>query len=401
MSLSVHKFGGAALATVDRIHEVARLLASFHAKGNPLIVAVSAMGHETDRLKDLAYELSNSPSPRELDILLSAGERVSMSLLAIALNRYGVPSSSFTGSQSGILTDSCHGNAKIEEIRGDRIRTCLASRKVAIVAGFQGMNLESKDITTLGRGGTDLTALALSHCFEAAQCTLYKDVEGVLEADPRIIPAAKVVARLSWGEMVELSWSGAGVVHARAAELAMKVRIPFRIKSFLSDTASDGTLVSGDPDLESFYLSSISQRSPLGLLRKTLRGSQKDCLQQLQTIQAWFWQRDCAPLLMETDLTDAGATALRLLVPLDLASRFIDECGREDLRVTSPLAALTLVGNGFKQNPEVLDTILGSLPEMPLLTSVSCQSLTLCLQESAMKESLVALHKALEIYRNS
>lgn len=233
MPLLVQKFGGTSVGTPERIRSVAALIAAARAKGNDLVVVVSAMGHTTDELLALAHQVSDQPPGREVDMLLTAGERISMALLSMALADLGVRALSFTGSQSGILTTSHHRRARIEKILGDRIRHALSEGAVAIVAGFQGMSAE-KEITTLGRGGSDTTAVALAAVLKAERCEIYTDVDGVFSADPRVVPSAKQLPSVSFEVMVELAQRGAGVLHPRSVELAQKYRVPLFLKNSMS-----------------------------------------------------------------------------------------------------------------------------------------------------------------------
>jgi aspartate kinase len=241
MPVLVQKYGGTSVDGPDRIRAVARRVAAARAAGNDTVVVVSAMGQSTDDLLRLAQQVSQHPSKRELDMLLTAGERVSMSLLAMALHDLGVASISFTGSQSGILTDGAHGAARITAVRPDRIRAALAAGQVAIVAGFQGVNPETKEITTLGRGGSDTTAVALAATLDRAPCEIYTDVPGVLTADPRVVPAARVIPTLSYRVCSTLAHLGGRVLHARCVELAARERVPLTVRSSLDE--SPGTRV--------------------------------------------------------------------------------------------------------------------------------------------------------------
>ena len=234
MSLMVQKYGGTSVDGPERIRAVAKRVAAARAAGNDTVVVVSAMGQTTDQLLALARQVSERPSPRELDMLLTVGERVSMALLAIALHDLGVEAISFTGSQSGILTDGKHRAARIIDVRPDRIRAELARGRVVIVAGFQGVNPETKEITTLGRGGSDTTAVALAAALansQPAQCEIYTDVHGVLTADPRVVPGARVIPRLSYEICSTLAHLGGRVLHARCVDLAARRKVPIRVRS--------------------------------------------------------------------------------------------------------------------------------------------------------------------------
>src|SRR5262249_14549037 len=231
----VQKYGGTSVAGPERLRAVAGRVAAARAAGADLVVVVSAMGQTTDDLITLAHQVSARPSHRELDMLLTTGERVTMSLLAMALHDLGVEAISFTGSQSGILTDGAHSAARILEVKPDRIREELERGRVVIVAGFQGVNPKTKEITTLGRGGSDTTATALAAVFQAARCEIYTDVPGVLSADPRVVPQARVLDAMSYGACSTLAPVGGRVLHARSADLAAGYRVPLVIRSSFDD----------------------------------------------------------------------------------------------------------------------------------------------------------------------
>jgi aspartate kinase len=241
VSLVVQKFGGSSVADAESITRVARRIVATKALGHDVVVAVSAMGDTTDDLVDLAHSITDRPDPREMDMLLTTGERISMALLAMAIKSLGVDARSFTGSQAGMMTDSQHGAARIVDVTPDRVREALDEGAVAIVAGFQGFNRDSRDITTLGRGGSDTTAVALAAALNAEVCEIYTDVDGVFTADPRIVPKAHKVDVVTYEEMLELAAAGAKVLHIRAVEYARRHGVPLHVRSSFSD--SQGTLV--------------------------------------------------------------------------------------------------------------------------------------------------------------
>lgn len=244
MSLIVQKFGGSSVADAESIMRVARRIVATRESGHYVVVAVSAMGDTTDELVDLAHQITDSPDPRELDMLLTTGERISMALLAMAIKSLGHEARSYTGSQAGMMTTAQHGEARIVDVSPDRIREALADGAIAIVAGFQGFNRDSKDITTLGRGGSDTTAVALAAALGAELCEIYTDVDGVFTADPRIVPKAHKVDRVTFEEMLELASSGAKVLHIRAVEYARRHGVTIHVRSSFAD--SEGTFVIAD-----------------------------------------------------------------------------------------------------------------------------------------------------------
>ena len=241
MSLIVQKFGGTSVSNPESLKTVANKIIECKEDGNEVVVVVSAMGSSTDELIDLAGELSETPSPREMDMLLSAGERITMSLLAMHLNNLGYESFSLTGSQAGITTTSRHGMAEIEDISGERVKEGIEDGKIVIVAGFQGVNKETKEITTLGRGGSDATAVALAAALDAEKCEIYTDVEGVFTADPRIVEKAKLIKEITYDEMLEMASSGAKVLMARSVEFGRRYNVPIIVKPTFS--IGEGTIV--------------------------------------------------------------------------------------------------------------------------------------------------------------
>ncbi|MFD1723041.1 aspartate kinase [Amnibacterium endophyticum] len=241
MSLIVQKFGGSSVADAESIKRVAKRIVETRKAGNDVVVAVSAMGDTTDDLVDLANQVTLLPAPRELDMLLTAGERISMALLAMAIKSMGHDARSFTGSQAGMLTDAQHGAARIVDVTPGRVRDALDAGAIAIVAGFQGFNRGTGDITTLGRGGSDTTAVALAAALRADVCEIYTDVDGIFTADPRIVPRARWVPRITSEEMLELAAAGAKVLHIRAVEYARRHGVTLHVRS--SFTNKPGTVV--------------------------------------------------------------------------------------------------------------------------------------------------------------
>src|SRR3954454_3202036 len=255
MSLVVQKFGGTSVADPERLRAVADHVARTRRRGDQVVVVVSAMGKETDELIHLAEQVSPTAPGREMDMLLSAGERKAMALLCMALHDLGVPADSFTGSQAGIITDTFHTRARILEVKGDRIRQCLAEGKVPVVAGFQGVST-ANDVTTLGRGGSDTTAVALAAALGADACEKYSDVPGVFTADPRIVPDAKRLDSVSFEEMREIAATGSGVVAFRAVEFARNHGVPIHVRSSFS--WEPGTWVRDEESMEQPVISAVT-----------------------------------------------------------------------------------------------------------------------------------------------
>src|SRR5512139_480743 len=234
VGIVVQKYGGSSVADAEGIKRVAQRIIEAKRAGNDVVVVVSAMGDTTDELIDLAQQVSPLPAGRELDMLLTAGERISMALLAMAIGNLGQRAQSFTGSQAGVITDGTHGRAKIIDVTPGRIEKALAAGAIAIVAGFQGVSQDTKDITTLGRGGSDTTAVALAAALEADVCEIYSDVDGVYSADPRMVPTARHLPSVSYEEMLELAASGAKILHLRCVEYARRYHVPLVVRSSFS-----------------------------------------------------------------------------------------------------------------------------------------------------------------------
>src|SRR5436309_6586875 len=246
VALVVQKYGGSSVADAERIKRVAERIVATKKAGNDVVVVVSAMGDTTDELIDLAKQIVPVPEGREFDMLLTAGERISMALLAMAINSLGYKAESFTGSQAGVLTTSVHGKARIVDITPGRIENSIAEGNIAIVAGFQGFSKETMNITTLGRGGSDTTAVALAAALKADVCEIYTDVDGVYTADPRIVPNARRLATVTYEEMLELAASGAKILHLRSVEYGRRYGVPIHVRSSYSD--KPGTTVAGSID---------------------------------------------------------------------------------------------------------------------------------------------------------
>ena len=256
MSLIVQKFGGTSVGTVERIQEVAKKLIKFQQQGNDLVVVVSAMSGETNRLLSLANELNDNPQGRELDVLLSTGEQVTIALLCMALEQQGVHANSYTGSQVRILTDNTHNKARIMDIDDSRIREDLAKGHIVVVAGFQGCD-ELGNITTLGRGGSDTTAVALAAALKADECQIYTDVDGVYTTDPRVVPEARRLNKITFEEMLEMASLGAKVLQIRSVEFASKYNVPLRVLSSFKD--GGGTLITTEEtEMEQALISGIA-----------------------------------------------------------------------------------------------------------------------------------------------
>ncbi len=243
MALVVQKYGGSSVQDADRIKKVAERIVRTHKEGHDVVVVVSAMGDTTDELLDLAEQVSPAPPPREMDMLLTAGERISNALVAMAIHSLGAQARSFTGSQAGMVTTSKHGDARILQVNPQRLQEAIGEGSIVLVAGFQGVSQSTKDVTTLGRGGSDTTAVALAAALKADVCEIYTDVDGIFSADPRIVPDAQLIDQITYEEMLEMAACGAKVLHLRAVEYARRYNVPLRVRSSYND--KPGSLVTG------------------------------------------------------------------------------------------------------------------------------------------------------------
>src|SRR5450755_4368253 len=358
VGLLVQKFGGSSVADPDRIRAVADHLVRTRRAGNDVVAVVSAMGKTTDDLVRLAGDVTRRPGGREMDMLLTAGERISMALLSMAVEDLGQPAVSFTGSQAGILTDTEHGKAKIIEVRGDRIREALADGKVAIVAGFQGVST-ARDITTLGRGGSDTTAVALAAALAADVCEIYTDVEGVYTADPRIVPTARKLARVSFDEMLEMAATGGRVLALRSVEFARNHHVRVHVRS--SFTWAPGTWVTEeDPSMTSMEQAIIS-----GVTHDAseAKGTIEQVPDRPGVAATWFRALAAAGVnvdMIVQNVSTAGRTDISFTVPRTDLSRaescmdkILVETEATGYRTDAQIGRVSLVGAGMKTNPGV------------------------------------------------
>lgn len=394
--LVIQKYGGTSVGSIERIRHVANHIGSTVASGKHVVAVISAMGDQTDDLLAMAHAISAHPPQRELDMLLTAGERIAMALVSIALNDIGTPAVSLTGSQSGIITDTTHGNARISRISGNRILEQVERGAVVIVAGFQGVSHETKEITTLGRGGSDLSAIALASHLKASSCELYKDVDGVCTADPRIVPGAKKLDQISWNTMTELAWSGASVLHPRGAHLAAKYTIPIEIRSsFHLDRK--GTIVAGQTIMERYVVTAISHRKQMSILSGAIAGHD---FEVFDLVRSWLWSKGETPQVQMQIQNPEGETkgiSFRWSMPQHLvadAERLISEraslLGNFQVR---HCGLVTIVGSGFWQSPELAPRIHREIGA-PILIDIKNQIVTIAVENAAVEETVRLLHGA-------
>jgi aspartate kinase len=316
--VNVLKFGGTSVENVSAIHHCASLIKNKLHQNEKLVVVVSAMGSKTDELLKLAFAVSDSPPQRELDMLLSTGERVSCALLSIALDRLQVKSISLTGSQSGILTNKVHQHAEIIDIKCSRILSSFNTHDVVIVAGFQGVDPESKEITTLGRGGSDLTAVALAHKLGAKNCSIYTDVDGVFTMDPRYFKEAQTVPFMSWLTAYKLSCAGAKVLHYRAAALALKNNVPLEILNTRNPQGPKTIIAEKESD--SYF---ITQKNKQSLIHLTVKGNFSHETFLTEILQL-LWKYDGIPSLSQKDTKEEDVSSFHFVVNSELIPKITD-----------------------------------------------------------------------------
>jgi aspartate kinase len=355
MAVIVQKYGGTSVADVDRIRRVAERVREAKETGHEVVVVVSAMGHSTDELLAMANELTPLPQARELDLLLTAGERIAMSLLSIALNAMGVPAVSYTGSQAGIITDTQHGKAKIIDVRPGRVMESLEAGSVVIVAGFQGVSTAA-NVTTLGRGGSDTTAVALAAAVGAEFCEIYTDVPGVFTADPRIEPSARMLHAVSYEEMLELAASGAKVLQLRAVEYARRSGVLLHVRSSFSD--EDGTWVrEEDERMEQALISGVAHDD--GEVKVTIQAVPDRPGVASTIFRAVADEAINIDMIVQNvshdGLTDVSFTAPKAELPRVSAvmDRVVKEIGAAGYSLDEGISKISLVGAGMKSHPGV------------------------------------------------
>jgi len=369
----VQKYGGSSVADAESVKRVARRIVETKNAGDDVVVIVSAMGDTTDDLIDLAERVSPNPAARELDMLLTAGERISMAVLAMAIHDLGIEARSYTGSQAGLITDSAHGRARIIDVSPGRIQAALADGAIPIVAGFQGVSQDTKDITTLGRGGSDTTAVALAAALGADVCEIYTDVDGVYTADPRIAPRARKVPRITYEEMLELAANGAKVLHLRCVEYARRFDLPIHVRSsFSSNTGTFVVSDSSDPEgaaVEQPIIAGVAHN--LGDAKVTIVGVPDRPGEAAAIFRAVAdAEVNLDMIVQNVSAAATGRTDVTFTCPKDDAKRALvalgkvkDAIGFEDLRYDDGIAKISLVGAGMRSHPGVSATFFAALSD--------------------------------------
>jgi len=415
VALVVQKYGGSSVADADGIKRVAQRIVASRKAGNSVVVVVSAMGDTTDDLRDLANQVSPLPPGRELDMLLTAGERISMALLAMAIANLGLEGRSFTGSQAGIITDATHGKARIIDVTPGRIRSALEDGAIPIVAGFQGVSQTTKDVTTMGRGASDTTAVALAAALGADVCEIYTDVDGVFTTDPRIVPAARRIPRISYEEMLELAACGSKVLMLRCVEYARRYGIPIHVRSSFSN--QEGTWVraampSGpgqeaeDSDMEQAIISGVAHdRSEAKVTVVGVPDKVGEAARIFRAVAGasinidMIVQNVSAAATGRTDISftlprEDGQTAMTTLRALQ------DEVGFTSLLYDDQIGKISLIGAGMRSHPGVSATFFGALAEAGVnieMISTSEIRISVVVDQDDVDLAVTATHKAFEL----
>ncbi|GAA4936390.1 aspartate kinase [Nonomuraea thailandensis] len=409
MALVVQKYGGSSVADASCIKRVAQRIVATKKAGNDVVVIVSAMGDTTDELLDLAEQVSPLPPGRELDMLLTSGERISMALLAMAIANLGHEARSFTGSQAGVITDSTHGKARIIDVTPSRIQEAIDQGHIAIVAGFQGVSQDTKDITTLGRGGSDTTAVALAAALNADVCEIYTDVDGIFTADPRIVPAAQQIPRISYDEMMEMAACGAKILHLRCVEYARRFDLPIHVRSSFS--TKEGTWVVSDPytegtEMEQPIISGVAHdRSEAKItvvgvpdkvgeaatIFKTLADAEINIDMIVQNVSAAATGRTDISFTLPTADSQTALTSLKKIQP---------RIGFESLLFDDQIGKVSLIGAGMRSHPGVTATFFAALADAGVnieMISTSEIRISVIVEQDGVDAAVAAAHRAFDL----
>ncbi|MBA2772625.1 MAG: aspartate kinase [Nocardioidaceae bacterium] len=407
MGIVVQKYGGSSVADAVGIKRVAQRIVDTKKAGHDVCVVVSAMGDSTDELRDLAQQVSPLPPGRELDMLLTAGERISMALLAMAIANLGQQARSFTGSQAGVITDSAHGRAKIIDITPGRIESAIADGAIAIVAGFQGVSVDTKDITTLGRGASDTTAVALAAALGADVCEIYTDVDGIFTADPRIVASARQIPVISFEEMLEMCACGAKVLHLRCVEYARRYNVPIHVRSSFSQKTGTWVMDSSEVDLvEQAIISGVAHdRSEAKI---TVVGVPDRVGEAARIFEAlaesginidMIVQNISAASTARTDISftlprDDGQAAMTTLARLN------EQVGYEQLLYDDRIGKVSLVGAGMRTHPGVTARFFAALAAAGVnieMISTSEIRISVIVDEDRIDTAVMATHAAFDL----
>ena len=408
MGLIVQKFGGSSVADAESIKRVAARIAASKRSGQQVVVVVSAMGDTTDELIDLANQVSPMPNGRELDMLLTAGERISMALLAMAISNLGLEARSFTGSQAGIITTSTHGRARVIDVTPGRIQEALAEGAIAIVAGFQGVAQDTKDITTLGRGGSDTTAVALAAALDADVCEIYTDVDGVFSADPRIVPTARKLKSVTYEEMLELAASGAKVLHLRCVEYARRFNLPIHVRSSFSNL--EGTWVVKDQpeggSMEQAIISGIAHDKSEAKI--TIVGVPDRAGVAARIFQAIAdADVNIDMIVQNVSAAATGLTDISFTLPRTEGSRATSivqklqgEIGFQSIQYDDQIGKLSLIGAGMRSHPGVTANFFAAMASAGVnieMISTSEIRISIVCRQADVERAVQAAHTAFDL----
>jgi aspartate kinase len=417
VGLVVQKYGGSSVADADCIKRVAKRIIDTRRLGNEVVVVVSAMGDTTDELIDLAQQVSPLPEGRELDMLLTAGERISMSLLAMAIGSLGYEARSFTGSQAGVITDRAHNNARIIDVTPGRIRSALDEGAIAIVAGFQGVSQDTKDITTLGRGGSDTTAVALAAALDAEVCEIYTDVDGVYTADPRLVPTARKLNTVRYEEMLELAASGAKILHLRCVEYARRFDVPIHVRSSFSTLEGTriGSHLAAVPDsapgkksteMEQAIIAGVAHDT--GEAKVTVVGvpdKPGEAARIFRTVADADINIDM--VVQNVSAAATGLTDISFTLPkshgvkaIGALNKIKTQVGFDSLAYDDQIAKVSLIGAGMKSHPGVTAVFFEALAEAGVnaeMISTSEIRISVVCRADSVRSAVQAIHRAFDL----
>jgi len=406
VALVVQKYGGSSLENADRIKRVAEHIVATHARGDDVVVVASAMGDTTDELTDLAEQVCEVPPPRELDMLLTAGERISNALMAMAIHSLGAHARSFTGSQAGMITTSKHGNARILQVNPARLRSALDEGAVVLVAGFQGVSQDSRDVTTLGRGGSDTTAVALAAALGAHECEIYTDVDGVYSADPRIVRNATPLGQITYEEMLEMATCGAKVLHLRAVEYARRYDVPLRVRSSFND--NPGTLVTGsmeDLPVEQAIITGVAHdRSEA---KVTITGVPDLPGMAARIFRVVADAEISIDMVLQNISVDGGRTDITFTLPRSDGPTAVGalrqaqaEVGFDEVLYDPEVGKVSLIGAGMRTHPGVTATFCEALAKAGVNIETKNTSqirISVLCRVEQLDDAVRALHDAFEL----
>jgi aspartate kinase len=423
VGIVVQKYGGSSVADADGIKRVAQRIVATKKAGHDVVVVVSAMGDTTDELIELADQVSPLPHPRELDMLLTAGERISMALLAMAIGNLGQSARSFTGSQAGVITDGSHGRAKIIDVTPGRVQEAIANGDVAIVAGFQGVSQTTKDITTLGRGGSDTTAVALAVALKADVCEIYSDVDGIFTADPRIVPSARQIPRISYEETLEMAANGAKILHLRCVEYARRYDMPIHVRSSFSEKEGTWVVRAQDVAIPTSLVDSVSKNNgEVPVEQAIISGVAHDRSEAKVTVvgvpdkvgeaAAIFGtlaeaEINLDMIVQNVSATDTNLTDISFTLPrtdgqtaTDALTKAQGDIGFDRLQYNDAIGKVSIIGAGMRSAPGISAKFFAALADAGVnieMISTSEIRISVVVAEAQVDAAVRAAHEAFEL----